>query len=46
MNVYHINIVYFSLGGDDYVYVGGTDFKGLHSGNPLNLTKEQKKLTA
>jgi len=42
--VYHINIVYFKLGeGDDYVYYGCTDFKGLHSGKILPLTREQKK---
>jgi len=41
--VYHINIVYFRLGvGDDYIYRGITEFRGLHTGNLLHLTKEQK----
>ena len=41
--VYHVNIVYFALGvGDDYVYRGITEFRGLHTGNLLHLTKEQK----
>jgi len=30
--VYSVNIVYFALGqGDDYVYYGKTEFKGLHN---------------
>ena len=30
--VYSINIVYFTLGqGDDYIYHGKTDFKGMHN---------------
>ena len=41
--VYHINIVYFELGqGRDYVYVGTTEFRGLHFNDVLRLTKEQK----
>jgi len=42
--VYHINIVYFQLGvGDDYVYHGITEFRGLHTKKMLNLTKDQKE---
>lgn len=38
--VYAINIVYFDLGeGDDYVYVGRTEFHGLHNGDLLRLPK-------
>ena len=41
--VYHVNIVYFELGQcKDYVYVGSTEFRGLHYGDVLQLTKEQK----
>ena len=40
-----ISIVYFDLGkGDDYIYVGKTVFKGLHSKTELQLTNAQKKL--
>jgi predicted transposase/invertase (TIGR01784 family) len=45
--IYSINIVYFNLGtegGDDYVYWGVTQFKGLHSKEMLNLSKEQQKI--
>lgn len=42
--VYHINIVYFELGqGNDYVYHGGTEFRGVHSGELLQLTHKQKE---
>jgi predicted transposase/invertase (TIGR01784 family) len=42
--VYHINIVYFKLGqGQDYVYYGATEFRGIHRHDLLQLTKEQKK---
>jgi predicted transposase/invertase (TIGR01784 family) len=45
--VYHINILYFKLGnGDDYVYCGWTEFKGLHTGNLLQLTSKQKQFFA
>ncbi len=34
--VYSINIVYFELGqGNDYVYHGKTDFRGLHDSNDI-----------
>jgi predicted transposase/invertase (TIGR01784 family) len=43
--VYHINIVYFELGqGEDYVYHGITEFRGIHCNDLLNLTGEQKSL--
>ena len=42
--VYSINIVYFELGGDDYVYHGFTHFFGLHTNNELHLTASQQKL--
>ena len=43
--VYSINIVYFDLGkGDDYVYHGITNFKGLHTRTELQLTATQQKL--
>lgn len=42
--VYSINIVYFNLGkGDDYVYHGRTTFRGLHTGDELQLTPTQRK---
>lgn len=38
-----INIVYFDLGqGQDYVYKGGTVFKGLHQNDTLTLSDKQK----
>jgi len=41
--VYSINIVYFQLGqGEDYVYHGTTEFKGLHSNDILELNERQK----
>lgn len=45
VKVYSVNIVYFELGhGDDYVYVGETNFVGKHSRNTLELSKKQKDL--
>ena len=42
--VYHINIIYFTMGdGEDYVYHGIADFRGIHHNNILKLTEEQKK---
>ena len=42
--VYSINIVYFDLGqGNDYVYHGRTSFKGMHTGDELQLTPAQRK---
>jgi len=43
--VYSINIVYFDLGaGNDYIYRGFTDFKGLHTKEELKLSENQKKV--
>jgi len=43
--VYSISIVYFDLGtGDDYIYHGFTNFKGLHTRSELHLGDEQKIL--
>ena len=40
-----VNIVYFELGqGDDYIYRGLTNFKGIHDNQILELTIAQKKL--
>jgi predicted transposase/invertase (TIGR01784 family) len=42
--VYSINIVYFELGqGDDYVYHGKTDFRGLHYNDILAPSELQKE---
>jgi predicted transposase/invertase (TIGR01784 family) len=41
--IYSINIIYFELGqGDDYVYYGRTDFRGLHNNDTLKLSKGQR----
>ena len=38
-----VNIVYFDLGqGQDYVYKGGTVFKGLHQNDTLTLSEKQQ----
>ena len=38
-----INIVYFDLGqGQDYIYKGGTSFKGLHQHDTLTLSDKQQ----
>jgi len=43
--VYSINIVYFDLGqGEDYIYHGKTDFKGIHKADSLQLSEKQKEL--
>ena len=40
--VYSVNIVYFDLGiGDDYVYHGVSNFRGLHTNTELQLTDKQ-----
>lgn len=42
--VISINIVYFDLGqGQDYIYKGRADFKGLHQKDVLELSEKQKK---
>lgn len=39
-----INIVYFDLGqGQDYIYKGKTDFRGLHQNDILGLSAKQKQ---
>ncbi len=41
--VISINIVYFDLGqGEDYIYSGKTDFRGLHQNDLLALSDKQK----
>jgi len=43
--VYSVNVVYFSLGqGDDYIYKGTLDFRGLHLEDELGLSINQQKL--
>lgn len=43
--IYSVNIVYFNLGqGDDYVYMGQTEFHGLHTHSLLQLNNAQKKI--
>ena len=43
--VYSVNIVYFDLGvGDDYVYHGVANFKGLHTKTELQLSEKQFQL--
>lgn len=38
-----VNIVYFDLGqGQDYIYKGKTDFRGLHRNDLLGLSEKQK----
>jgi predicted transposase/invertase (TIGR01784 family) len=42
--VISINIVYFDLGqGQDYIYRGKTNFKGLHHNDILSLSEKQKQ---
>ncbi|MCL2041331.1 MAG: Rpn family recombination-promoting nuclease/putative transposase [Bacteroidales bacterium] len=42
--IYSVNIVYFKFGdGQDYVYHGYTEFRGIHAGDLLKLTKSQQK---
>ena len=43
--VISINIIYFDLGqGKDYIYRGRTEFRGLHAGDILKLSKKQQEL--
>ena len=45
--VISINIVYFDLGqGQDYIYRGRTDFKGLHQNDILGLSEKQRQTFA
>lgn len=42
--VISVSILYFNLGqGDDYIYLGNTHFKGIHTHNLLGLTEEEKE---
>ena len=42
--VISVNIVYFDLGhGEDYIYHGTTDFKGLHKKDILQLSAKEKE---
>lgn len=42
--VISVNIVYFDLGqGQDYIYKGKTDFKGIHQNDILGLSPKQKQ---
>lgn len=43
--VYSVNIVYFLLGqGNDYVYHGKTEFRGIHTNDILQLSKRQMEM--
>ena len=45
--VISISILYFNLGsGDDYVYYGTTEFRGLHTGHPLIVRQRIESLDA
>ena len=42
--IYSVNIVYFDLGqGDDVVYHGKTEFRGIHNGDLLRLSPYQRQ---
>lgn len=42
--VYSINLLYFELGqGEDYVYHGKNEFKGIHTGDTLQLSQTQRE---
>ena len=42
--IYSVNIVYFDLGqGDDVVYHGTTEFRGVHTGHVLSLSPYQRQ---
>ena len=38
--VISISILYFKIIGDDYLYYGNTEFKGIHTGNALSITEK------
>jgi predicted transposase/invertase (TIGR01784 family) len=43
--IYSINIVYFPLGsGNDYIYISDGNFRGMHTGDILQLSEKQKQL--
>ena len=37
--VISISILYFNIQGDDYLYYGDTEFKGIHTGNPIGISE-------
>jgi predicted transposase/invertase (TIGR01784 family) len=42
--LYSVNIVYFGLGqGEDYVYYGRTEFRGIHKNDVLKLSTHQQE---
>jgi len=42
--VFSVNIVYFELGqGEDYIYTGSTQFRGMHNNDTLKLSRLQKE---
>jgi hypothetical protein len=42
--VYSVNIIYFDLGqGNDYVYHGRTEFRGIHTNDVLKLSVHQQE---
>ena len=45
VKVISINIIYFDFGdGDDYIYKGTTEFKGIHNNSILKLNPKQEEL--
>ena len=43
--VISVNIVYFDVGkGDDYIYRGRTEFRGVHKGDRLELGEKEKRM--
>ena len=45
VKVISINILYFELGhGEDYVYHGTTEFKGIHKNDLLQLSEKQREI--
>ena len=45
VKVISINIIYFDFGeGEDYIYKGRTEFKGIHNNSILKLNPQQEKL--
>lgn len=43
--IYSISILYFDIGkGNDYLYYGGNDLTGAHTGDPLELTIKEKSV--
>jgi hypothetical protein len=44
VKVISVSIIYFNLGsGDDYLYYGTTEFRGLNTGNPLIVKEKIEK---